>query len=194
MLRRPTPLNWHPGVSIRYTGVDVTKFGPMTDIAFPDHEHDHDSCVADALSVAETVCTQRGARLTDLRRAVLELVWESHAPIGAYEVIDKLSRVRAEDGVAGRVAPPTVYRALDFLMEHGLVHRIESLNSFVGCTHPESPHRGYFLICETCGCAHELKGGHLDAGLKDSARALGFAVNRITIEVAGVCPDCAPDS
>ena len=83
MLRRPTPLNWHPGVSIRYTGVDVTKFGPMTDIAFPDHEHDHDSCVADALSVAETVCTQRGARLTDLRRAVLELVWESHAPIGA---------------------------------------------------------------------------------------------------------------
>jgi Fur family zinc uptake transcriptional regulator len=162
----------------------------MTDTAFPPHEHDHDSCVADALSVAEIVCTQRGARLTDLRRRVLSLVWESHAPIGAYEIIDKLSRARIEDGEGARVAPPTVYRALEFLMEHGLVHRIESLNAFVGCAHPESPHRGYFLICELCGCAHELKGGGLDAALRSSAIDLGFDVTRITIEVAGRCPDC----
>ena len=161
--------------------------------AFPAHDHDHTLCVADALDVAATVCRQRGARLTELRKRVLSLVWESHAPIGAYELIDKLARARSGDDngeTVARVAPPTVYRALDFLMEQGLVHRIESLNAFVGCQNPDHPHRGYFLICEDCGCAHELKGSGLDADLRERAGALGFAVNHITIEVTGLCPDC----
>ncbi|GHD51737.1 transcriptional repressor [Thalassobaculum fulvum] len=157
---------------------------------FPGHEHDHAHCVADALAAAEIVCRQRGARLTDLRRRVLELIWESHAPIGAYELIDKLSRAREADGEGGRVAPPTVYRALEFLIEQGLVHRIESRNAFVGCAQPEHPHRGYFLICETCGIAHELEGGALDADLKAKAREMDFEIRRITIEVAGRCPAC----
>ena len=157
---------------------------------FPGHEHDHDHCVADALAAAEIVCRQRGARLTDLRRRVLELIWESHAPIGAYELIDKLSRAREADGEGGRVAPPTVYRALEFLIEQGLVHRIESRNAFVGCAQPEHPHRGYFLICETCGMAHELEGGALDADLRAKAREMDFEIRRITIEVAGRCPAC----
>lgn len=154
----------------------------------PDHDHAH--CVAGALAAAEAVCRRRGARLTELRRRVLELIWESHAAIGAYELIDRLSRSRAAEGETGRVAPPTVYRALDFLIEQGLVHRIESRNAFVGCAQPEHPHRGYFLICETCGCAHEMEGGSLDASLKDKARDLDFEVRRITIEVAGRCPAC----
>ncbi|MDF1791831.1 MAG: transcriptional repressor [Thalassobaculaceae bacterium] len=158
--------------------------------SFPDHNHDHDRCVADALSSAEIVCTQRGARLTDLRRRVLALIWDSHAPIGAYDLIDKLSRARADDGEEPRVAPPTVYRALEFLIDHGLVHRIESLNAFVGCAEPERPHRGYFLICEGCGAAHELAGGALDRELRTYAGSLGFQVRRITIEVAGLCADC----
>lgn len=163
----------------------------MTDAErFTGHEHDHDHCVADALAAAEIVCRQRGARLTDLRRRVLELVWESHAPIGAYELIDKLSRARETDGEGGRVAPPTVYRALEFLIEQGLVHRIESRNAFVGCAQPEHPHRGYFLICEACGVAHELGGGGLDANLRATARDLDFEIRRITIEVAGRCPGC----
>ncbi|MEQ8815448.1 MAG: transcriptional repressor [Thalassobaculum sp.] len=157
---------------------------------FTGDEHDHDHCVADALAAAEVVCRQRGARLTDLRRQVLELIWESHAPIGAYELIDKLSRARESDGEGGRVAPPTVYRALEFLIEQGLVHRIESRNAFVGCAQPEHPHRGYFLICETCGVAHELGGGALDANLRATARDMGFEIRRITIEVAGRCPAC----
>lgn len=157
---------------------------------FTGQEHDHAHCVTDALSAAELVCRQRGARLTDLRRRVLELVWESHAPIGAYELIDKLSRVREADGEAGRVAPPTVYRALDFLIEQGLVHRIESRNAFVGCAQPEHPHRGYFLICEDCGVAHELGGGTIDANLRARARDLDFEIRRITIEVAGRCAAC----
>lgn len=157
---------------------------------FTGHEHDHAHCVADALAAAEIVCRQRGARLTELRKLVLELIWESHAPIGAYELIDKLSRAREADGDAGRVAPPTVYRALEFLIDQGLVHRIESRNAFVGCAQPEHPHRGYFLICETCGVAHELEGGALDANLKAKARELDFEIRRITIEVAGRCPAC----
>jgi Fur family zinc uptake transcriptional regulator len=158
---------------------------------FPDHHHDHDRCVADALSAAEIVCSQRGARLTDLRRRVLELIWDSHAPIGAYDLIDKLSRARSDDGGSARVAPPTVYRALDFLIDHGLVHRIESLNAFVGCAEPERPHRGYFLICQGCGAAHELAGGALDRELRASAEDLNFQIRRITIEVAGLCAECA---
>lgn len=133
---------------------------------------------------------QRGARLTDLRRQVLALIWDSHAPIGAYDLIDKLSRARSDEGDGPRVAPPTVYRALDFLMDHGLVHRIESQNAFVGCAEPERPHRGYFLICDTCGAAHELAGGALDRELRNSADNLDFQVRRITIEVAGLCADC----
>jgi len=133
---------------------------------------------------------QRGARLTDLRKRVLELIWDSHAPIGAYDLIDKLSRARADDGAGSRVAPPTVYRALDFLIDQGLVHRIESLNAFVGCAEPERPHRGYFLICDGCGCAHELAGGALDRDLRRHADDLKFEVRQITIEVAGLCADC----
>lgn len=162
---------------------------PVT--SFPDHNHDHDRCVAEALSSAEIVCTQRGARLTELRRRVLELIWDSHAPIGAYDLIDKLSRARADDGGDSRVAPPTVYRALDFLIHQGLVHRIESLNAFVGCPEPGRPHRGYFLICDGCGAAHELAGGTVDRELRTRAEALDFQIRRITIEVAGLCAECS---
>ena len=157
---------------------------------FPDPSHDHDRCVADALSSAELVCAQRGARLTELRRQVLELIWASHAPIGAYDLIDRLSKARSVRGDDARVAPPTVYRALDFLMDHGLIHRIESLNAFIGCAAPERPHRGYFLICDDCGTAQELAGGAVDRGLRDRAEALDFAIRRITIEVAGLCSEC----
>jgi len=162
----------------------------MTDASFPAPDHDHELCVSDALAQAETVCADRGARLTDLRRRVLELVWESHAPIGAYELIDKLGRAREDSAGAARVAPPTVYRALEFLIAQGLVHRIESLNAFVGCPHPDQPHRGYFLICEDCGSALELDSAGLDTDLRGRAGSLGFDVHRITIEVAGRCRDC----
>ena len=96
---------------------------------FPEPDHDHDACVSDALTRADEICAERGARLTALRRAVLEIVWASHAPIGAYEILDRLQTARrADNDEPARAAPPTVYRALDFLLEHGLAHRIESLN------------------------------------------------------------------
>ncbi len=90
----------------------------------------------------------------------------------------------------GRTAPPTVYRALDFLLEHGLIHRIESLNSFVGCAHPAVPHAGQFLICRDCGRAAEINEARIDDAIALGARRAGFRVESRTIEVEGSCPQC----
>ena len=101
---------------------------------FPAERHDHLDCVRAAVSRAQDLCRRRGARLTPLREHVLELVWCSHAPIGAYQLLERLADTR------GRVAPPTIYRALDFLSREGLIHRIVSLNAYVGCPQPGRPH------------------------------------------------------
>ena len=149
-------------------------------------EHDHRRCFEDALARAEALCGRRGARLTALRRRVLEVVWQGHRPLGAYDILETL---RAEQAAA---APPTVYRALDFLLGHGLVHRIESLNSFVGCSDPGSSHGGQFLICRTCGTAAELNDPRIALAIEDSASESGFHVHHPTIEVSGLCPNCQP--
>jgi len=153
-------------------------------VTFPAPEHDHRSCVRDALESAAEHCAKSGARLTKLRRHVLELVWGSHAPVGAYALLDAL---RAEGQSA---APPTVYRALDFLMEQGLIHRVESLNAYIGCAHPEAPHTALLLLCTGCGRAAEFEDRGVDEKLRRAAAARGFAVAHQTIEVEGLCPDC----
>lgn len=146
--------------------------------------HDHASCIAGALAAAEGVCAERGAALTPIRRRVLELVWSSHAPIGAYDILSKL----AEE--SGRVQPPTVYRALDFLRQQGLVHRIESRNAFIGCGHPERDHEGQFLLCRACGEAEELIDEKVLRPLEQHAKARGFLLERRTVELEGLCPRC----
>lgn len=138
----------------------------------------------DALARAESLCADAKARLTPLRRRVLELVWSSHEPVGAYEILSRLSEEQ------GRTAPPTVYRALDFLLELGLVHRIESLNAFVGCPDPTRVHNSQFLICEGCRTAVELESGALDRAITGSAADLGFAVSGRVVEVRGLCRTC----
>jgi len=153
---------------------------------FPATGHDHDRCVADALARAETLCAARGARLTRTRRAVLEIVWEGHGPVGAYAILDRLR----EQKVAA-AAPPTVYRALDFLIAHGLVHRIESVNGFVGCPHPDEPHGGQFLLCTRCGRAAELDDASIRDAIDRHASALGFRIDRRTVEASGLCAACA---
>lgn len=153
----------------------------------PGAQHDHAHCVEDALSLAEEVCRQRGARFTDLRRRVFELVWASHKPAGAYAILESL---RAE-GLGS--APPTVYRALDFLLEHGLIHRVESLNAFVGCARPGESHRGFFLICQRCGNADELQDPALADAISRSAGTRGFATRHMTLEVNGTCAVCAAE-
>ncbi|NBB83522.1 MAG: transcriptional repressor [Alphaproteobacteria bacterium] len=147
-------------------------------------EHDHGACVDDALARAEALCAARGTRLTPIRRKVLELVWRGHRPRGAYDILDDLGR----DG--RRPAPLTVYRALDFLLEQGLVHRLESLNAFVGCPHPGAGHPSQFLVCERCGTATERADPTVAAAIAASADAVGFTVDRQVVEIRGVCPNC----
>ena len=146
--------------------------------------HRHEQCVADAVAAAEAECQRRGHRLTDLRRRVLELVWNSHEPVKAY---DLLNRLRGERRGA---APPTVYRALEFLQNEGLVHRIESLNAFVGCGEPHRRHIGQFLICEHCGTVAEMDDSEVSALLAQKAAGLGFLVSGEVIELRGICADC----
>lgn len=148
------------------------------------HRHDHGACVKDALARAEDVCASQGARLTAQRARVLELVWSSHKPRGAYAILEDLSK----DGK--RVAPLTVYRALDFLLEQGLIHRIESQNAFVGCPTPGTAHSGQFLVCEKCGDATELVDPRIAQAINETALAQGFTVTRQTVEVTGICPAC----
>jgi len=146
--------------------------------------HDHALCVDDALAAAERQCAARGARLTEQRRRVLELIWKSHAPVGAYTLLDRLR----EEGV--RAQPPTVYRALEFLVENGLIHRIESLNAYIGCAEPTESHVGQFLICTGCHSAAELDDSDISTAIAARAQAVGFSVGRATVEIAGLCPNC----
>ena len=157
---------------------------PKKEDAFLSRNHDHRLCVSDALQSAEEVCARRGARLTALRRRVLELVWDSHAPVGAYDILEQL------DGEGRSGAPPTVYRALEFLLANGLVHRIQSLNAYVGCGEPATAHAGQFLICRSCNAVGELDDPEIEALITGKAGATGFDVERQTIEIMGLCPDC----
>jgi len=144
---------------------------------------DHQCCINEALQKAEQLCQQQNKRFTAIRRHVLELVWRQHKPIGAYEVLELMQQ-------ENRTAPPTVYRALEFLQQLGLVHRIESLNAYVGCAHPEKPHNGQFLICEACHSLAELDIPEISSAIEKSAAGTGFQTGRQTVEIMGLCPSC----
>jgi len=158
---------------------------------FQPKNHDHGKCVAEAIAAAEARCTRERRSFTPLRRRVLELVWSSHGPVGAYELLDELRSERRG------AAPPTIYRALDFLMGNGLIHRIESLNAYVGCGspdhHAEQHKGGQFLICRDCGAVAELDDPAIAQTIATRAQTLGFDVERQTIEVTGLCPRCSGD-
>ena len=143
------------------------------------------------LDRAEAVCTGRGARLTGLRRQVLGLILDAGAPAGAYELMDRLRERR------GAAAPPTVYRALEFLQEQGLVHRVERLSAFVGCVEEAGHahrHPAQFLICRQCGKVTEIEDDTLADALADAARRVGFSVAGATIEAEGLCAACAKET
>lgn len=149
------------------------------------HPHDHGLCVAEAIHSAERICDENGARLTELRRHVLELVWSRHKPISAYEILDLLKADRRN------AAPPTVYRALDFLLEQRLIHRIESLNAFIGCARPDADHRGGFFICTACNGVEEIRDSRpLRDAIRKEAAEVDFTVTSTMIEVLGLCAAC----
>jgi len=130
------------------------------------------------------VCEQRGLRLTEIRMQVLELIAAQEKPVKAYDLLDKLKDDRSN------AAPPTVYRALDFLLENGFIHKLESINAYVSCHHPSVAHHVPFLICDVCESATELCDERVARLLGEQAKALGFRARAQTLEVHGVCKDC----
>lgn len=139
------------------------------------------------LDQAAQQCQQRGVRFTPIRRRVLEMIVEAPGGLKAYDLLDRL----AEEHASAR--PPTVYRALEFLIDQGLVHRIESLNAYVACPCPEHAHGFQLLICRLCGRVEELHLDDVNAQLSGRARQLGFRVERQTIELLGRCEACYAD-
>lgn len=137
------------------------------------------------LARAEALAVERGVALTPLRRQVYELVLKAHKPIGAYDLIDAMEPQRG-----ARVPPTTVYRALDFLVENGFVHRIESKNAFIACCDAGKPHESQFLICDECGNTLEIQGRELASSLSASPPAHGFQVHHQVVELSGLCSDC----
>lgn len=149
------------------------------------HDHDHGQCIAGALARVETRCAEKGLRLTPLRRGVMRALAESHVPLGAYEIVERLA-------AEGEPSPPmSVYRVLDFLVAEGLAHRIASRNAFLACAHP---HDGdevvVFLICEQCGLTQEVASHAVGRDLAWAARAAGFEPRQRVLEVAGTCAAC----
>ena len=151
-------------------------------IAF--RKHDHRRCQRQLLSQAHKLCETRKLRLTSRRRQVLEILLASHQPLGAYDILAELNR---GDSVE-RIAPPIVYRALEFLMTEGLIHRIESRNAFISCIHPGHQSEAQFLICRDCEQVAELE--NIAPGLLTAADNLGFAVDHSVVEITGVCAEC----
>jgi len=147
--------------------------------------HDHQLCMSQTLLSAEKICEDQGVRLTAIRRRILELVCSSHKAIGAYDLLDLF---REEDLKA---KPVTIYRALDFLIDVGLVHKIESLNAFIGCLQAEKKHQSVILICDNCKNAYELDAGPIYQSVFEMGENIQFTPSSLTIELHGLCASCA---
>ncbi|RBP53128.1 Fur family transcriptional regulator [Arenicella xantha] len=150
-------------------------------------DHDHSHCESQALEVALEQCRKKGLKLTKIRQQVLEIIWSQHNPIGAYDVLQQLQ------AQGHKPAPPTAYRALEFLVDAKLIHRIESLNAYIGCPSPESSHQCQFYICRECGHIAELNNSAVSDALSAGAADLGFRSQQPVIEVHGICRACQAD-
>ena len=147
-------------------------------------DHDHSRCKLKAVENALRLCHKKGLKLTNIRQQVLEIIWEYHQPIGAYDILQKLQ----ERGY--KPAPPTAYRALEFLRSAQLIHRIESLNAYIGCPSSGTKHQCQFYICTACGHIAEVSNSEVAKALSTGAKELGFVSHQPVIEVHGLCQSC----
>ena len=148
------------------------------------HAHDHAHCTGDVMARAEAITAANGARLTPVRRRVLEILLEAHRAMGAYDVLQRL----ANEGFGNQ--PPVAYRALEFLEDQGLAHRIRRLNAFAACMHPGEEHSPAFLICRACDTVAEAPAVPAMQALVEAAAPTGFVLERANIEAVGLCPAC----
>ena len=134
----------------------------------------------------EAACARKGLQMTPLRSSVLAILSESPAPLGAYAIIEALAKREGKS-----IAPPTVYRTLDFFLEHGFLHKIESRNAYAPCEHLGHAHQGVLLLCEKCGRSDEVEDAALSRALQETADHAGFRTRRRMVELVGLCRDCA---
>ena len=156
-----------------------------SDVSGNPHPHHHHDDAKSFVAAVERASEQRGLRLTPLRKEVLELIAAMAKPVKAYDLLDQLRDKH------GNAAPPTVYRALDFLLEHGFIHKLESINAYVSCHHPAEAHQVPFLICDVCASAQEVCDERVAGLIEAQARAFGFRAQAQTLEVHGVCKQCS---
>lgn len=147
--------------------------------------HNHDQCMKVTLADVDEICRSKSLRMTSIRKRVLEILLESHTAMGAYEVLERL----AAEGLGSQ--PPVAYRALEFLIENGFVHKLQCLNAYIACGHPSDTHNPVFLICTGCNCVAETKSDDASHLVRDTAKKLGFVSQNSVIEVKGQCADCA---
>ena len=140
--------------------------------------------LAEFIEHAERHCLSRGCRLTALRRQILHLVLRQNGVVKAYQILAELQKERAQ------AAPPTVYRALDFLVEQGLLHRVEALNGFVVCDHIGGRHDSLFLHCQHCGVIREVALEAAMTALSAVACQAGFTLMAQSLVLTGLCPQC----
>ena len=146
---------------------------------------DHRKCVTNAMEMADQICEEKQLKFTKLRRDVLRMIWERHAPQKAYDLLDKLQATNRS------AKPATVYRTLDFLKENGFIHKVKSLNAFVGCSHPLKHAECYFLICDNCKEINECCDGDITSAIKTMTKKNQFFVKNSTVEIAGRCNECS---
>ncbi len=144
----------------------------------------HKSCLDEAMKKAVAICQHQGLQFTPLRKKVLQMVWQDHYPTKAYDILGKLNQRGAS------AKPPTVYRALDFLLKYGMVHKLHSINAFIGCSHPQQHRACYFLICSQCGEVRECCNSSLDQVISNTSSKNKFAFKHITLEINGQCSQC----
>jgi len=141
----------------------------------------HSQCKKSALKEAEKVCEQLGARFTDQRRNVFEILWQNHKAMTAADIMQEMDNKQ----------PPITYRALDFLKKSGLIHHVTSLNAYVGCIHAKDPnHVGQLLICTNCHEIAEIEPENAVSELINEAKSQGFTPSLTHIEMLGLCQDC----
>ena len=145
----------------------------------------HKISINEALKKAEIICNKKGVKLTKLRQKVLTLILKNHGYVKAYDLLNDLKKNDAS------AKPPTVYRSLDFLMEHGFIHKIQSLNAFVGCSHPDEHEDCYFLICKECKNIEECCSNKVKKVLTSTSGKNNFSPNQVTLEITGICQDCS---
>ncbi|MGB4498780.1 MAG: transcriptional repressor [Methylococcaceae bacterium] len=147
--------------------------------------HNHSNCIQTALNTASQLCNERGVQLTDIRKQVLELIWADHHAVKAYDLLERIKPLQSA------AKPATIYRALDFLREQGFIHRVESLNAFIGCCDLKTAHEQLLLICKQCNDVEERHADLVMQALAQELQNAKFIAHSKAIEIHGICENCS---